>query len=319
MWKRLPAAGINKNQWDACVISDSSGLVYALSWYLDAVAPNWEGWAKEQNNEYVAVLPIVKRRIAGKPVITQPLLTQQFGLFRLKPSIDLTKLWQELLLKIFKPGSAVEQYCLKPSDFKILKNLLPVIQKTNLVLPLHLSYREIKTAYHSNRIRDLHKATLAKLQLQRGNNCWPDVFRLYQETILPRLKPNQQTILLKIIPQLIEAAIKQGLAYTYVVLLPNKQVVAGAIFICYKNRLTYLLPAASKSGKKVGASTYLIDQVCQQFAGSEVVLDFEGSSKPGLARFYQSFGAQPEVYGILENYNFSLILKIFYALKKYKK
>lgn len=316
MWKRLPSRGINKNLWDACVYRDPSGLVYALSWYLDAVVPHWEGWVKEENNVYVAVFPLVKRRVAGIPVITQPLLTQQFGLFRLNPSIDLTKIWQELLTEIFKSGNAVEQYSFKTSDFKILKNLLPVKEKLNLVLPLNLNYPEIRTAYHSNRIRDLQKATSANVQLQTGDNYWPEVFRLYQETVLPRLEPNQQAVLLKIIPRLVAAAIKQSVAETYVVLLPTKQVVAGAIFIRYQNRLTYLLPASSETGKKVGASTYLLDQVCQQFAGSEVVLDFEGSSKSSLARFYQSFGAQPEIYGILENYNFSLILKFLYALKK---
>lgn len=319
MWKRLSSSRINKSQWDACVQGDSAGLVYALSWYLDAVAPGWEGWVKEENEQYAAVIPVVKRRFAGFSVVTQPLLTQQFGLFTSNQSLISADEWQDLFFVIFKPDEAIEQYSFKPADYQVISLFLPVKEKTNLILPLTPDYIALKTAYRSNRTRDLQKAASTNLQLQNGNEYWPEAFKLYRENILPRLKNKQQGIFLKVIPRLVEAVIKQGLARTYLVSLPSGQVVAGAFFIQYKNRLTYLLPAASETGKKVGASTYLLDQVCQQFAGSNIIIDFEGSSQPGLARFYASLGAQTELYGLLENYNISLPLKLLYSLKNWLK
>jgi hypothetical protein len=281
------------------------------------VAPQWEGWVKEENEQYTAVLPIAKRKIAGIPVITQPLLTQQFGLSTQNSFPDSAKQWQELFPLFFEFPEAIEKYCFKPLDYKHLKNALPLNEKTNWILSLKPTYDFLKAQYSLNRIRDLRKAEMAELELQAGNNLWPQVYRLYQENILKRLKKNQQNTLIEIIPKLVKAALKRGIGYIYIISLPSGEVVGGALFIQYKNRLTYLLPATSAIGKKVGASTYLIDQVCQQFAGSEIILDFEGSSILGLARFYQSFGAHPEIYGLLENYNLPVYLKILNFIKQF--
>jgi len=46
--------------------------------------------------------------------------------------------------------------------------------------------------------------------------------------------------------------------------------------------------------------TLLLDTVIQEFAESTLVLDFEGSNEPGLARFYQGFGSQEVIYYRLE-------------------
>ncbi|WP_158546136.1 GNAT family N-acetyltransferase [Adhaeribacter pallidiroseus] len=306
---------MNKVFWDSCVHHDPAGLVTALSWYLDVVAPQWEGWIKEENGQYIAVVPIVKRKIAGAPVITQPLLTQQFGIYTPQSGNDLEKYGQELITLFLKLPEAIEKYCFGPQDYQNLKNLLPFKEKTNWILPLQESYHLIRTRYSTNRTRDLEKARKARVKLQAGNNLWLHVFTLYRANVLNRLKKKQQATLLKIIPELVAAVLKRNLGRVYVVFSPTGQVVAGALFILYKNRLTYLLPAASEAGKKIGASTFLIDQVCQQFAGSKVVLDFEGSSIPSLAHFYQSFGAQPEIYGLLENYNMPAFLKFLNFLK----
>ncbi|PSR53374.1 hypothetical protein AHMF7605_07455 [Adhaeribacter arboris] len=315
MWKRLSSSRINKGYWDACVQSDPAGLVYALSWYLDAVAPAWEGWVKEENEQYTAVIPIVKRKIAGIPVITQPLLTQQLGLFTRDHSFSSAKPWQELLPAVFKSSTATEQYSFNSGNYQNLKYLLPLKERINLILPLASGYNTLKAAFRLNRIRDLQKAAATQLQVQTGNKLWPQVFELYQANVFPRLNKKHQLILKKIIPKLIEAATVRGCGLTFTVTLPSGQIVAGAFFIRHQNRLTYLLPAASEVGKKCGASTFLLDQVCQQFAGSKVILDFEGSAHSGIALFYKSFGAQCEGYGLLENYNFSLPLKLLYSLK----
>ncbi len=317
MWKRLSSSRLNKDLWDNCVQNDPAGLVTSLSWYLDVVAPQWEGWIKEENGQYTAVMPIAQRKIAGLPVITQPLLTQQFGLFTQNPFPVSDKQWQELFPLLFEFPEAVEKYCFKLQDYKNLKKVLPLHEKTNWILPLKSPYAILKTRYSLNRTRDLRRAEMAQVELQTGNNHWPPVYRLYRENILKRLKQNQQNTLIAIIPELVNAALDRGLGRVYLITLPSGEVVGGAFFIQYKNRLTYLLPATSETGKKVGASTYLIDQVCQQFAGSEFILDFEGSSIRGLARFYQSFGAQPEVYGLLENYKLPVYLKFLNFLKQF--
>jgi hypothetical protein len=40
----------------------------------------------------------------------------------------------------------------------------------------------------------------------------------------------------------------------------------------------------------------LFHQIISEFAGTPLILDFEGSDLPGVARFYQKFGAQNQPY-----------------------
>jgi hypothetical protein len=41
---------------------------------------------------------------------------------------------------------------------------------------------------------------------------------------------------------------------------------------------------------------FLIDKFIQEHAGEKIILDFEGSNLPGLARFYKGFGSDDFVY-----------------------
>jgi hypothetical protein len=55
MIKYLKHKEINKEKWDKCISSSHNKIIYALSWYLDVVSPNWDGLIK---GDYEAVMPI---------------------------------------------------------------------------------------------------------------------------------------------------------------------------------------------------------------------------------------------------------------------
>jgi len=45
----------------------------------------------------------------------------------------------------------------------------------------------------------------------------------------------------------------------------------------------------------------LFDSIIEEYAGQKKILDFEGSGIPGVARFFQSFGAVNEPYYVYSN------------------
>lgn len=312
MIKLLPSDQIDKNAWDACVTKDEEGLVYALSWYLDVVAPGWEGLVKEDDGKYLMVMPLPERKLLKFNVITQPLLTQQFGLFGPNPNNK-----PELLNYFCSIKKPLEQYNLRVKDFDLVNSNLPLGKRQNFVLPLSTNYASIREGFHMNRLRDLSKARTSELQIKEGDYLEPGIVTLYEQYVLNHLPINVQMHVKIIIPALVRAASVRKLSWLVGVFLPNGEMVAGAVFLQFKNRLLYLLPASSAVGKKVGASTFLIDWICQQKAGSNLILDFEGSRIPGIARYYASFGAQPETYGLLTELNLTLPLKILFAFKKW--
>ena len=76
----------------------------------------------------------------------------------------------------------------------------------------------------------------------------------------------------------------------------KNNLLAGALFFKDENRIYNILPSSTEEGRKASAMHYLIDSVIQEFAGTPLIFDFEGSDVPGIKAFYQSFGAVNEPY-----------------------
>ena len=70
-------------------------------------------------------------------------------------------------------------------------------------------------------------------------------------------------------------------------------------FSFHGNRIYYMLAWNNEQGRHLGASHYLIDTVIKEYAGKDYWLDFEGSDIPGIAFFFEGFGATPETYYFL--------------------
>jgi hypothetical protein len=54
------------------------------------------------------------------------------------------------------------------------------------------------------------------------------------------------------------------------------------------------MPISTDIGKKYQAMSFLIDYVIQNSMSN--IIDFEGSSIPNIAHFYEQFGAEKMVY-----------------------
>jgi hypothetical protein len=86
-------------------------------------------------------------------------------------------------------------------------------------------------------------------------------------------------------------------------------VLASAVFFYSHQRAYYILPGNHPDGRKAGASHLLIDAFIKDHAGSDLVLDFEGSDVPGLQFFYASFGAVEEPYTAIRHNRLPLFLR----------
>src|SRR6185295_10985608 len=74
----LPHHRIDKEKWDACISGSCNPIVYAYSWYLDAVSPGWEALVED---DYCSVFPLTAKKKLGLNYLSQPYFTQQLGVF----------------------------------------------------------------------------------------------------------------------------------------------------------------------------------------------------------------------------------------------
>jgi len=71
---------------------------------------------------------------------------------------------------------------------------------------------------------------------------------------------------------------------------------AGVMIASCTKRMHYLLSVSSRTGRERQGMFMVIDRVIQKHSGTPVILDFEGSNIPSIARFFKGFGAQSQLY-----------------------
>ena len=69
---------IDKTKWDACISHADNGLIYAYSFYLDAMAKNWDALVL---NDYEVVMPLTWNKKYGVHYLYQPAFTACLGIF----------------------------------------------------------------------------------------------------------------------------------------------------------------------------------------------------------------------------------------------
>lgn len=287
MIQHLKNEEIDRRKWDDCIARSFNGIVYAYSWYLDIVSPEWYALVKD---DYKTIMPLTWRKKYGINYLYQPFFTQQLGVFSSdKLSAEVVT---EFLSAISKQFSFIEINLNTFNHFR-LKNCAV---KENLTHELDLiePYENLAKNYSENLNRNLKKAANNKLQMVLSNQPEPVIklFRKNRGAELANLKERDY----KTLTVLMYQAIHRGKAQVMNVMNEHNELCAGAYFIESNNKVIFLFSGLSEDGKEVSAMPFLMDSFIRQNAGKNITLDFEGSNDANLARFYKSFGSIECVY-----------------------
>ncbi len=298
---RLRHHEIDKAKWDAGIARSTHPLIYAESWYLDIVAPQWEAIV---SNDYNTLWPLTLNRKFKWPVIMQPMFTQQLGIFSSGP-VDKERVAQ------FYSANPYPIITLQSHSECEWPDSLKSTTKNNSILPLITDYANLKGAYRKDRKQSLKKA-LKEQQIfdyHTSTNAFIDFTRRNNNYQLP---PRH----LMLLQQIIRQALEQKSGFILSVKDESEDPLSMAFFLHKYNRITNLAGHSSSKGYAREGMFLILNQVIQDFAASEHVLDFEGSELEGIASFYRSFGAIKEPYHGLQNPLFSQLQKIRQRLGK---
>jgi lipid II:glycine glycyltransferase (peptidoglycan interpeptide bridge formation enzyme) len=162
------------------------------------------------------------------------------------------------------------------------------------LLNLNKPYEEIYKGYSDNLKRNINKANKSGLKIADDVSI-DDLIRLFRENKgkeIENFRDKDYALFKKLCN-----AIKQNAALNNIgVLNKDGVLIAAAIFPEYLNQAVFLFSGLSDEGKEFGAMPFLINSFIKERAGMEMILDFEGSLNPNLARFYKSFGSEERTY-----------------------
>ena len=277
---------VNDDLWNACIDSSANGLVYAYTWYLDAMADNWDALVF---NNYEAVMPLPWRKKWNINYLYQPFLTAQLGLFG-------NNMTGQLLASVLNAVPKKFRYweCSLNHQNLFTTPQYPLYQRSNFVLPLQHSYQDLQANYRDNIKRNIKKSG------EYGCTISKDISI---DAIIELTKLQSPTTSQKDFDNfkiLFQFLIEKGLAKTYGILSKQEQLIASAVFLFSHHRAYYILVGNHPNGRTLGASHALIDSFIKDHSGQNLLLDFEGSDIRNLAFFYSSFGAVEEKYAAIK-------------------
>lgn len=295
---------IDKKLWDHCIREAFNGMIYAYSWYLDIVSPDWEALIE---NDYERVFPLPVNKKYRINYIAQPYFTQQLGLFsRSKISPATVDSFIKAIPEKFK---LIELNLNTHNSSEIFKER--IIPQINHELDLIKDYDFLFKNYSENTRRNIKKARKAGLSLMK--NIRPDeivkLFKNNRGKDVSNLTDEDYGRLLR----LVYSCIHKGRAELYGVYSEMNELCAGAIFLTNEKKTTFIFSGLNEYGRENRAMFFLIDKFIEEHAHTHLTFDFDGSNDPNLARFYKGFGSTEIHYPRLELMHLPLPLR--FALK----
>lgn len=273
---------IDRHKWDECIHNSFNGLIYAYSWYLDVVSPEWEALVE---NDYERVFPLTAKKKSGVHYLCQPFFTQQLGIF--SKNILNENITEEFLRRIPAKYKLIEINLNTFNKVDTLKH--DIHSNKNFELDLIASYDILYKNYSDNTKRNLKTAEKSKLSITKNSNPRKvvELFRKHRGKEIDTLKEKDYGIFMN----LMNVLTQKNLAHIWGVRSLEEDLCAAAFFIESNKRVIFIFSATSDAARMNGAMTFLIDCFIRENVQRNLILDFEGSNDPNLARFYKGFGS----------------------------
>lgn len=294
---RLKNRDIDYAKWDHCIAHASNGNLYAKSWYLDVVSPDWEALVM---GDYRFVMPLTVVRKLGISFLIQPLHCQQLGIFP-PPAADVQK---KFALRVYKAFLLV-RYQLNAGMLQGAFDKFSIIKKPNYLLPLYDRYEQVVEGFSSHTARNIKISNKEGVNIVRG--LLPSDYLREKVLHVTRNIPGKSNQLLNYI---MVQSVTRGTGVIYAAYSRTNTLCAAAFFIFEQDKAYYLNAFSSEEGKKNRAMYAIVNAFLRDYSGNLAVLDFEGSVLEGVARFYKGFGAEQEDYFLIKSTKLPLMHRI---------
>jgi hypothetical protein len=273
-------AQLDKQRWDERVLAaQPQGFFFLLSWYLDVVAPGWEGYVL---GDYDGIYPVVAQQKLGVSYTHMPFLTRSFV------PIGFNEQQTAVLARYLSNRFSYLQLAGVPLD-------VPFEQHIRRYQVLDLTTFSLAQCSENHR-RQYKKAAQHGFELEPSVN--PEglisLFRTVKGAEFTHLKDADYAMLAR----LMEEANRRGVLRQFS-LREKGELVGAAAYLEVSGQALYLKGAIRPEAMKVGGMVYVHVEAMKALAPACSQLDFGGSNAKGLGDFNRKFGARDVEYLLL--------------------
>jgi hypothetical protein len=276
-FRHLTRKEIEPSKWDACVEGSGLGIAFGYSHYLDIMADDWEGLVA---GDYEAVLPLPTRRKFGIRYAYPPRFMGPHPVYAATACKPHTAEIIRTVGRLF-PFSDIQIVA------SAVETDLPHTVRRNHMLSLHDTYETLRSGYRPTCRNLLSKATGEGITVQKGEDPDEAIRRAARDGMMKGCSPAD----LARFRILCRELVKRGNCFTLTASSRTGEPLSMAVFFTTERRLHYMASWTGDPGRRTGASRLVLDSVVKENAGTGKILDFVGSDIPGIASFFEGFGA----------------------------
>jgi len=274
MTRYLDHKDIDKKKWDDCIEQSANRMPYALSWWLDAVCPEWKALISD---DYRAVMPLTHGHKYGIDYLYQPYFTQQLGIFSANGLSG--ELVSEFTSKIPEKYRYIRiQF---NTENRIDQKEFSLSFRKNFLLDLTPDAPELAASYHRNCRRNVQKAIHAGITVRPGPGA--TVFTHYIRRHLDKKLTGSMSGFYPALNRVTLASILNGTGEIKGAYSLTGELLAVGWFITTLGRCLFQVCASTPKGRQSKAMYLLVDHMIMKHAGTGLVFDFAGSNIPGIA------------------------------------
>jgi hypothetical protein len=278
---------IDLKQWNNSIEKSYNGLVYAYSFYLDAMSDKC--WDALIYGDYESVFPLVWKQKYGFKYLYQPYFVQQLGLFS---KHKITTEFLDTFIQAIPSKFRLWNFHLNSENISF-NNGISFINRTTYQIDLNQDYINIYDNYNSDAKKNIAKSTQTGFETKEKNDLnlvANTFFDAYGEHY-----PNHNHLKKQIIACMVDA-LKLNKGFSRSIHGTDGTLWSVGFFFISNGIIHYAIAAPTEEGKKNAATHLLIDEVIKEFSGQKLIFDFEGSDIKSVAYFYSKFGSVPKYY-----------------------
>lgn len=282
---------IDPKRWDDAIYSSQFPTIFASYQFLSI---SCRTWGALMDKEYLILVPLPYNVKFGVHYIYTPPFISRLGVFS-KKNIKSPEICEIL-------NQIPSKFVLKELILNQCNDLDKGTMFTSYQLSLESSFETIYSSFSSNTKRNIKDATSKSL-------TYSDHVEI--EEVIQLFKNNRGKELSKKIPQnhydilskLAQHAENNTLLDRVAVHNAQGVLVAAALFLKDQDRIWFWFSGRNNEYADQKGMFFLINEYLKQHSNRKVILDFNGSNNPNIARFYAGFGSQKYTYPLYQRYN----------------